>query len=867
MSVSRSALLLCSVCLCASIVRLELPSRSDTRPQLPSPAPRYEKTVLPLLTARCGGCHSGGGSAGFDIRTVGSVLHGGKSGAAVLPGNPEGSLLFKLVVSGKMPPSPPALTKPEIQTIALWIRRGAVGSGSHQGHWAFTPPRRSPPPAGLVPYGPIPNPIDRFLLRGLKSAGLTYSPEADRRTLIRRLTIDLIGLPPTPEEVQAYLADKRPDAYSRVVDRLLADNRYGERWARFWLDTAGYADSEGVLEEDRIRPNAWRFRDYVIRALNQDKPYDTFVREQIAGDELSEYKTSPVWTPQIDDAVTATGFLRTAVDATRDDFNTHQFVEYQYRMLHDTQTILISTTLGITLQCARCHDHKYEPFTQRDYYSIQATLLGAIRPEGKLLPTSRRQIPAATEADQKRTKDTNARIDLEVTALDQLLSKLQHDYRLLWVDAKINTIPQTDRVSLMAAARLEAARQTAAQTALVAKYKSVAEPTNEVLLAEYPAYKQSYTKAEADKASALKQRVAIPEIRGLYDQDNSPPVAHVLLRGEYSHPGETVTPGIPQVLATGEHLFQITPRSATSMTTGRRLALANWITRTDNPLTARVEVNRIWAHHFGVGLVSTVENLGKSGAVPSNQPLLDWLSVAFSDGVNSSRPWTRKALHRLIVTSEAYRQSSTAANKRAEIFDPEDKLLWRQRSRRMEAEALRDSILQTAGTLDAAMYGEPVDEKVQPSGEVVVNGEDGVGRRSIYLLVRRSKPVTLLNAFDAPVMETNCTRRTTSTTPTQALALMNGSFLAAQAQHMSDRVAKECAHQSGRDDESTVERAYLLSLQRTPSALERSATMAFLITQRSRYEGTGKTRPASARLTLADLCLALLSTNEFAYVD
>ena len=725
------------------------------------------------------------------------------------------------------------------------------------------------------------NPIDRFLLAALRRKGLSFAPPADRRTLLRRVTYDLIGLPPTPQETREFLTDTRPDAYARVVDRLLADPRYGEQWARHWLDTAGYADSEGILEEDRIRPNAWRYRDYVIRSLNADKPYDRFLREQIAGDELTDFRHVSQWTPDIEEAITATGFLRTAVDATRDDFNAHQYAEYQYRMLNDTQTILVSSTLGITLQCARCHDHKYEPLTQQDYYRVQALLAGAVRPQGTLLSTSRRQIVAATAAEQEHARQVDAQVTAAIREIDRKEAALLADYRLRALEANLNGVPAPERVALLEAAHLEDARRTPAQRTLAAKYKALLEPTPEALTAAFSEYGRQRAQLEDAKAVEGKKRIALEELRAFYDQDAAPPPTHLLIRGEWTRPGEIVAPGIPAILDDPRHPFTLPTPPAGTVTTGRRLALAEWITRPDNPLTARVVVNRLWMHHFGIGIVATPENFGRSGAAPTHQALLDWLACELIRGPAGGKPWSLKSLQRLMVTSRAYRQSSAYRSEAGRI-DPENRLLWRQRSRRLEAESIRDAILATAGTLDLKQYGAPVDEEVRATGEVAPVGDAAGGRRSIYLLVRRSRPVTLLNTFDAPVMETNCTRRVTSTTATQALALLNGEFMAAQSLHFAERIARELMAQPDSPQRTAISspgrpalsepaaeaaHAYTLAFGRAPGTQEWSAAVTFLHDQSARYARAGKSPTDAATQSLADLCLALLSANEFIYID
>jgi hypothetical protein len=707
------------------------------------------------------------------------------------------------------------------------------------------------------------------VLSALQAKGLTLSKEADRRTLLRRVTYDLIGLPPTPEELDAFLGDRSPTAYEKVVDRLLSDPRYGERWARHWLDPAGYADSEGILQEDLIRPNAWRYRDYVIRAFNSDKPYDQFLREQIAGDELYDYRKVERFTPEIEEALTATGFLRTAVDATRTDFNPHQFMEYQLRMLNDMETILATTVMGIPLQCARCHDHKYEPLSQRDYYRVQAAFAGAVRPDGPLLPSRLRQVVAAGTAEQKSAKENNERVDAAVKAVMTKLSDLRVEFRLKQLQERIAEVPEPEREPLMEAVRTRIDKRTAAQQAIIEEYKPIAEADVETLGKRFPDFKKANEELQSQRANEERNRLVLPEIRALYDQDATPPPTNVLLRGEWTHKGETVQPGVPAILEDGARPFVLPSLPKDSKTTGRRRALADWIARPDNPLTARVFVNRVWAHHFGIGIVATLDNFGRSGARPTNQTLLDWLAVAFvtGEGATPKRSWSIKAVQRLIVTSAAYRQSSAMRPEAAKV-DAVNALLWRQRARRLEAEAIRDGILAVSGSLDGKMFGEPVATETRAGGDIVPVGEEKSGRRSIYLLVRRSEPVSVLNAFDSPVMETNCTRRTVSATPVQSLALMNSSFISSQAINFAKRLLKVNPPRDGAEpDPLTITRAYVLALSRTPTDREMRSAIPFVREQSARYGKIIKDAHAVAEKSYADFCQALLSSNEFVYID
>lgn len=872
-----------------TLAAVSVAAAAATRPATP-PKPAtvarltYEKDVLPLLQGRCFGCHGASQPhAGLDIHSVSDLIEGGHSGTSVVPGAPEKSLLYQMLADGRMPKGGGRFSPAELKVVAAWIRTGAQGKPGG-GHWAFRPPSRPAQPA-VRAVARVRNPIDRFLLADLERQKLSYSPEADRRTLIRRVTYALIGLPPTPAEVDAFLNDRSPDAYEQVVDRLLADTRYGERWARHWLDTAGYADSEGVLQEDRIRPNAWRYRDYVIRAFNADKPYDQFLREQLAGDEISDYRNAKEFTPELIDTLAATGFLRTAVDATRDDFNAHQYGEYQYRMLHDVETIVATTTLGISVQCSRCHDHKYEPISQKDYYRIQALFTPAVRPKGALLPTNRRQIVAATAAQQAEAKQVNAAVDAALVALNQQQAALLAEYRIRRLEQIPAGVAEADRASLLATLRVGDAQRTADQKALVTKYRAAIDATPEQVAAAVPEFTQKRDALQGQRAAEERKRITYPEIRAFYDQDAAPPATPLLARGDWLHPADPVEPGVPQILDDPRHPFKLPTPVPGATTTGRRKAFAEWLTRPDHPLTARVLVNRMWAHHFGIGIVPSVENFGRSGAAATNRALLDWLAVSFASGEwrgergedksaalsphaspLSPAPWSIKQLHRLMVTSSAYRQTSALRPEAAKV-DPDNRLLWRQRPRRLEAEAIRDGVLAVSGTLDSTLFGPFVGTETRATGEIVAAGEEGRGRRSIYLLVRRSQPVDLLNAFDQPVMETNCIRRSPSATATQALALMNSTFVTAQAKHFARRLLQDRPSAPAADSQ-VVDTAYGLALSRPPSAAERTTALRFLDEQLARYAAEKGATPATSReRAYADFCQALLSANEFVYVD
>lgn len=791
--------------------------------------PQFEKDILPLLESKCAKCHTGAeAQGGLDIRTRAALGKGGKSGPAFLSGEPDRSLLIARIRSGQMPPGGPKLADAEIELFRRWIEVGAPAaspdalpaaghiSEKDRQHWAFQPPRRSTAPT-VRARNRVANPIDAFVLAVLEKKGLAMNPEASRPQLLRRLAFDLTGLPPSPEFLERFLQDRRPDAYERAVDELLSSPRYGERWARQWLDISGYADSEGVLDADVIRPNAWRYRDYVIRAFNDDKPYDRFAQEQIAGDELGEYWKHDALPRDVAGKLEATGFLRTAVDATRDDFLPKDFAEYQWRTLFDTEQIMVSSFLGMTIQCARCHDHKYEPITQRDYYGVQAVLASAIRPTGPVLPTYKRIVVDAPKAEQARAEENNKPLEAVAKALRELQTARRQQFRGLH--------PKRDKA------------------------------TEEELLAEFPEYAGRAAATTKELAEVNARIIQLPTIRMLNDIDATPPPTYVLRRGDPLSPGETVNPATPEILSRAPKPFVLPAVEKGAKTTGRRRAFAEWLTQPEHPLTARVMVNRVWAGHFGTGIVASLDNFGKSGTAPTHPELLDWLATEFV-----REGWSLKKLHKLIVMSSTYRQSA-ASRADGLSADADNKLLWRMSPRRLEAESVRDAILTAAGRLDEKMFGEPVGVVTKPTGEVAPEKElEAPGRRTVYQLVRRSKPQSLLNAFDAPVMEINCARRVTTTSATQALALMNGEFVTTQAEHFARRLLQRPA-----EDNSRIREAFRIALARDPSPGELDRLLTFVRAQEAFY----RDMPDDARRLriYSDLCQALLAANEFIYLD
>ncbi len=826
--------------------------------------PRFERDVLPILRVRCLKCHGTSlRKGGLSLRTPAAMLEGGDSGPALVKGNVDESLVIEQVEEGAMPPGKAEkLSGAEVATLKAWVAAGSPADGPATGdeptdsgpsHWAFRPPTR-PEVASVVDPTRVRNPIDAFVLAGLEAAGLNLSPEADRGTLIRRATFDLWGLPPTREEGDAFLADPAPDAYERLVDRLLESPRYGERWGRHWLDLAGYADSEGILAADYVRSASWRYRDWVIRAFNADMPYDRFLREQIAGDELADYwtayKTRESLPPEVIESLVATGYLRCAPDTSRPDFaSIKNAAGYYYQTLEDTVTIVASSTLGLTVQCAKCHTHKYDPITQADYYRIQAVFMSGYRP-AQWIPQVARKRSEATAAQEARAKAESDRLDASIAGRRGAIDAIRSSFADRRFAMHLAGLPEAIREDVRVALATDPKTRNEVQRYLFGKFEAELRPPPKTLggliAAESPRERDLIRTLESSNAADEGKKPTFAEIRAFYDLPGEPKTP-ILKRGDFLRPGPEVAPGVLPALATPEP-FRWAPPARDAPTSGRRRAFAEWLTQPGHPLTARVLVNRLWLHHFGEGIVATPENFGVKGAPPSHPELLDWLATEFV-----ARGWSIKEMHRQMLTSAAYRQSSRddpGRHGRAHEVDPEDRLLWRQRIRRLEAEALRDAVLGVAGTLNLAAGGPPVPMVGLAGGEVVSPaGPEGL-RRSIYLQVRRSQPLTLLQVFDQPVMETNCVRRSTSTVSSQALSLLNSEFLIRQAELFAARALRE-------EPRDPAGHAVRLAFGRPATAGERSLFRAYLVEQ------GGRGLPAA----LADVCQMLLSSNEFAYVD
>jgi hypothetical protein len=760
----------------------------------------FTQDVRPILESRCWTCH---GSKlqmhGLRLDHRADALRGGGSGVpAIVPGSSAQSLLIKYVAGVDkdvvMPPAGPRLKPAEVETLRAWIDAGAVWPieqavgqvpdlpiDQRSTHWAFQP--ISHPRIPDVKNSWVRNPVDAFILEKLQARGWKPAAPADPRALLRRVYLDLIGLPPTLAEQEAFLKD--PSQFDRLVDGLLARPAYGERWGRHWLDLVRYAESNGY-ERDGVKPHAWRYRDYVIQAFNSDKPFDRFIVEQLAGDEFPDASA---------ETFVATGYYRLGPwdDEPADP------KEDRFDQLDDMVSTTSQAFLGLTLGCARCHNHKFEPLTARDYYSMVAIFNGLERPR------------------KGRTE-----LDLPIGPREQVAAARAQERKIEALEKKIETIREPVRKQLVAEGKLP---------------KDLGGNKIDEFL----------TTEQRDQVNMLHEQIEslkrdLPDLpRGYYmEEPNPPPPTYLLIRGKAATPGPEVTPAVPEILV------RMQPEVPNSQ---RRLMLAKWLASPENPLTARVIVNRIWQHHFGEGLVRTPSDFGVMGDKPANPELLDWLTNWFID-----HGWSIKQLTRLILSSNAYRMS-TAWNPEYGPKDPDDRLLWRMPYKRLEVEAIRDSMLAISGHLNTKMFGPSVYPEIPPAALEgssdpdkiwKASSEEDASRRTIYVFLKRSMIVPMLDVLDLCDTSHTTARRLNTSVATQALTLFNGDFVNAQARYLAERLRQE----AGDDARKQIDLAWRLALARPPKPSETSAMLDFL-----------------KRESLEQMCRVIFNLNEFVYAD
>ncbi len=904
----------------------------------------FHKHVEPILATRCLGCHGSDRTGGLDLRTSITALAGGDSGAVIEPGMPNDSLLMQYVSAGEMPPDEP-LTQAEIATLETWIEQGAwfpdwqldpyafsSEDGAGYDWWSLQPVKRLDPPR-VKHAKPLLNDIDRFVIAGLEANDFTLNPPADRVTYIRRVTYNLTGLLPTPEEVQAFVSDRGSDAYERLVDRLLDSPQYGERWGRHWLDVVRFAESNG-FERDVIRRNFWPYRDYVIRAFNDDKPFDQFVIEQLAGDALDLNKA---------EYHVALGFL--AAGPKNDQTTVSELEKMRTRQdeLDEFVVATATTFLGLTVGCARCHDHKFDPIPTNDYYAMTAVFSGCdhtrdglfaspeeqrrydeqVNPFRKRIEEAKqhqreilesgRQFPNVARAEKpndgtSKLESVSARAnadtfppvlakfvkftslktnngqspcldELEVFGLDETrnlalslegaiatassvlpdfeshqihhLNDGRYGNSYSWISNEFESWAKIELAEVAEINRVVWGRDRDGQftdrvpvdyrieISLDGEYwEAVVGPIAGVPLS--PSLRQTYNDLEAEIAHLNEQIKAVPPLPTTYSirDTGGTNVVPVLRRGDVRSPDGSIAAGaLSEVLGLKRDL---TADSGPE----RRLKLARWIANPANPLTARVFVNRVWHYHFGQGLVDTPSDFGFKGGRPSHPELLDWLAADFVQN-----GWKIKRLHRLIVLSATYRQSSKS-NDMAAAEDAGNRLLWRYAPQRLEAEAIRDRILQVSGKLDLEMGGPSFElfhyrDSNVPDYELIELPGPETWRRSVYRYNIRTFSSPLLSAFDCPDPSLSTPTRSQSTNPLQALSLLNNPFVVEQSKFLAERIQSS----TGNDLPTQIHEAYRLVLLREPSDAERERAMDF-----------------AARYGLAGLCRILINSNEFLYV-
>lgn len=799
---------------------------------LPADAIAAQQQALPVLEKHCFKCHGETKfRGGLSLVSKQALAKGGETGPAVNLKNPEQSILWKAIEYDglEMPPAG-KLPEKERGILRAWISAGAplpegkaiAKTEEHKKpsledaktYWAYQPVKlvQVPQVAGKQPG----NPVDAFLLAKLQAAGLGMNPRADKRALIRRVSYDLTGLPPTPEEVQTFLADSAPDAYEKLVDRLLASPAYGERWGRHWLDVVRFAETNGY-ERDGPKPNAYRYRDYVIRSFNADKPFDRFVKEQIAGDEID---------PDDPDSLMATGFYRLG---TWDDEPADR-LQATFDEFDDIVATTSQAFLGMTMNCARCHDHKIDPVPQTDYYRMLAFFRDIPR------FSNDRNVMSSTSQRDVTPKEKRAAYEKELEERERQKEALTKKIEAL-EDVIIKRMPAED----------QRASEGLDRPQVVAKLKNFwTEDEGKAVRA---------LRQERDKITRMptpSQELALAVNRC----DPRPPVTHLLVRGNPHAQGQVVKPGFPVALGGAEPA--ISDAGPQDRSAGRRKVLANWLASPDNPLTARVWVNRLWQHHMGRGIVASTNDFGKFGTPPTHPELLDWLA-----GELVHNGWKSKPLHKLILLSDAYMMSS-AANAQALAKDPNNQLYWRYPMRRLEAEEVRDSILMVSGKLNREMYGPsvypPIPKEVLAGQSVPGSGwpvspPELANRRSVYVHVKRSLQLPVLAQHDQADTDTSCPVRYVTTVPSQALGMINGQFNNEQAGFLAKRLEKELPGNLP----GQVKRALWLTTQREPTEAEVAGDLAYLADLNRRGLSAGE--------ALRQLCLVDLAASEFIYLD
>jgi len=902
-----------------------------------------DRDVGPILEKKCFQCHGENLKMGnLDLRSRESMLKGGASGPAFVPGHATESLLYQRVTGQSIPRMPmaplPALTDSEVAVFKRWIDEGAkwesaslvvtsapgdkafasyaeykerVITHEMRHWWAFQKPVRHAPLA-VAPERWSRNPIDRFVKAGMDAKGLTPAPEADRATLIRRAYLDATGLLPSPAEVDSFVGDSSPHAYEDMVERLLASSHYGERWGRFWLDVVRFAESSGY-EHDRTLNTAWRYRDYVIKTWNQDKPYNQFVIEQLAGDELDQ---------PTEDSLVATAFYRVG---PRVRFREKDNPYYRYDYLDDIIRTTFGGFMGLSVQCARCHDHKFDPITRMDYYRSVGMFFGHVNYDHLLVPKK--------EADEWAS-DTKE-VLRQMAPLKREITQIEAPYKRKQFEETVKKLPEDVQLAI----KTPVEQRTPGQKLLAAQFESgldvdpdanADDDLAKIVLAATDDNFYHYTppseranqgsqrkslklsdadeqrrKDLQDQIAALQKKMpkAPPGVEGVRDgdyrlapdgpgdvplpgksraeygvkccylpepgQDYHVPDVHFGANGlnlEEDMKGPVVQPGFLQVLVNGTPpVAAVPPKRSDYVSSGRRRALAEWIASPDNPLTARVLVNRLWYWHFGTGIVATPGTFGKMGMLPSHPELLDWLATEFI-----RQGWSIKQIQRLIMNSETYKMSASFYNANDVEKDPTDVYLWRYPVRRLEGEAIRDIILSASGKINFQAGGPSFFPAIPLSVRVgYANGrwdltkeEPATWRRSIYSYWKRGMKFPMLDVHDQPDPNITAERRNISTVPTQALMLLNDEFVLLQSRFLAERVM----HEAGSDLPAEVKLLYKIALSRPPTEKELRDDLEFVNRERA-HAAQARPEQDTQLGAMSRLAHVMLNSNEFVYIN
>lgn len=815
-------------------------------------APLFKSEIQPVLEKNCVACHSQlRKMAGLDLSSFAGMMAGSSSGPVIAPGKPERSLLWKMIDSGQMPQGGKLLDADK-QLIHAYIEQGRFPTQAPESEaellqkdlarikqkdrdwWSFVKPVKPAVPnvahKSELSQGKVPAEIDAFIQARLEAKGWKMQAEPDRATLIRRAYLDLTGLPPTVAEVKAFVDDQSSNAWEKVIDALLASSHYGEQWGRHWLDVAGYSDSRGDAG-DSDREVSWKYRDYVVSAMNRNKPINQFLLEQMAGDQLVNYKPGNRPTPDQIEPLTATGFLRTTADIT--DNQTIYEVDKYFDAQQKAMETSLTATLGLTVQCSRCHDHKFDPLLQRDYYKMMAVYQAVYDPENWLAGDlnfgpwpSRNVLDMSDAARTAWIKDVTSRDAKALRRLDDLLEATYQRYR-----AEL----KAGRDIADSAKRAQIRKDIEADPDLEVDHKAQQDfISDQELEKRYPELTAWKDEIQVKRASRRNKTQVPPNyIEAAWDVSKTPSATYVLQRGNYLAPGAEVKPGIPVVLdnPASPLAFPDPSQHPEWNGTNRRLILANWMVSPDNPLVSRVFVNRVWQWHFGEGIVRSVDDFGTQGAKPTHPELLDYLAVSFQE-----HNWDLKWLTKQIMMTHAYRQSSAEVPEYM-AADPTDKLLWRKAPLRLEAETIRDSMLQVSGLMSDKMFGPPVQIKRGGDGQWLEDEKksiEGQNRRSLYLAQTRTRWISFLHVFDCPDMTSdNQPERFRSALPVQSLALMNNPLMMRASKAFTEKLLEE----TGNKYDQAITQAFHEAYDRQPDPRELEIAQKSIAAEPDQKEG------------------------------